>query len=583
MSTSDTSSPGPPQPASDPAAVIRSRAYLSALVLAALLGIPISAIAYGFLALVSKSSSSCSTTCPATSSPAARRPGGRCPWLVLCGLLTGLTIRYLPGNGGHSPAFGFKTGGGRPSTASCPAIVLAVVRHAQPGRRARPRGPADRDRRRPGGADRAPASRRTRRRWRVTIMASAGSFAAISTLLGSPLLGAFLIMEAAGIAGATLSLVALPGLLASGIGALVFVGLDNWTGLGTFSLALTSVPPEVDPDGGDAGLGGGHGRRRRAARLGDPVDRAVAAPGRAPEPGAGDRVPRPARRPDRDDLPAGLRPQLHPGAVLRSGRPARRWSTHAADYSIGVLLLLAACKTLAYGLSLSAFRGGPVFPAMFIGAVLGIAACRLPGMELAPAIGIGIGAMCAAMLRLPLTSTLLATLLLGADGPHDAGGGGRRRGRLRGDHAPTGPHRGPAPGSDIPEANLTSAEQGREPGSRPTPLGSGPRVHQTRRGRLGITMSEGSSPARPTSSFGSPRTAPTRPCSGRRRQVWRHALTSRWTTSRTSASPSARPAPWCSPDAAPEADLTCRVLPGPPRHDHRGLGRVHPHRARRPE
>ena len=67
----------------------------------------------------------------------------------------------------------------------------------------------------------------------LTIMASAGSFAAISTLLGSPMLGAFLIMEAAGIGGATLSLVALPGLLASGIGALVFVGLDYWTGLGT--------------------------------------------------------------------------------------------------------------------------------------------------------------------------------------------------------------------------------------------------------------------------------------------------------------------------------------------------------------
>jgi hypothetical protein len=58
-------------------------------------------------------------------------------------------------------------------------------------------------------------------------MASAGSFAAISTLLGSPVLGAFLIMEVAGIGGAALSLVALPGLLASGIGALVFVGLDS--------------------------------------------------------------------------------------------------------------------------------------------------------------------------------------------------------------------------------------------------------------------------------------------------------------------------------------------------------------------
>jgi chloride channel protein, CIC family len=79
----------------------------------------------------------------------------------------------------------------------------------------------------------------------LTIMASAGSFATISTLLGSPVLGAFLIMEAAGISGMTLSLVALPGLLASGLGALVFVGLDNWTGLGNFSLALTSVPPAV--------------------------------------------------------------------------------------------------------------------------------------------------------------------------------------------------------------------------------------------------------------------------------------------------------------------------------------------------
>ena len=37
-------------------------------------------------------------------------------------------------------------------------------------------------------------------------------------------------------------------------------------------------------------------------------------------------------------------------------------------------------------------------------------------MSLAPAIAHGIGAMCAAMLRLPLTSTLLATLLLGNDG-----------------------------------------------------------------------------------------------------------------------------------------------------------------------
>ena len=119
--------------------------------------------------------------------------------------------------------------------------------------------------------------------------------------------------------------------------------------------------------------------------------------------------------------------------VLFSGQDALpELVEHAADYSLGVLILLIACKTLAYGLSLSAFRGGPVFPSMFIGAALGIAASGLPGMDLAPAIGMGIGAMCAAMLRLPLTSTLLATLLLGADGVsvtpgHRRGGRGLRR------------------------------------------------------------------------------------------------------------------------------------------------------------
>ena len=50
----------------------------------------------------------------------------------------------------------------------------------------------------------------------------------------------FLIMEVAGIGGATLSLVALPGLLASGIGVLIFIGMNNWTGLESSSLSLTS-------------------------------------------------------------------------------------------------------------------------------------------------------------------------------------------------------------------------------------------------------------------------------------------------------------------------------------------------------
>ncbi len=208
---------------------------------------------------------------------------------------------------------------------------------------------------------------------------------------------------------------ALPGLLASGVGALVFVGLDAWTGLGSFSLALTSVPPSVAPT--VATMAWAVAMGVAGALLGW-VIRWIGL------------SLRPLVHVNRVLVTAGLglligltamAYQLVSGnsftEVLFSGQDALpALVDHAADYSLGVLVLLAVCKTLAYGMSLSAFRGGPVFPAMFIGAVLGIAASGLPGMALAPAIAMGIGAMCAAMLRLPMTSTLLATLLLGTDG-----------------------------------------------------------------------------------------------------------------------------------------------------------------------
>jgi len=75
-----------------------------------------------------------------------------------------------------------------------------------------------------------------------------------------------------------------------------------------------------------------------------------------------------------------------------------------------------ACKAVAYSVSMSGFRGGPVFPAMFVGAAGGIALSHLPGLEPIPAAAMGIGAMCAVMLRLPMTSVLLATVLLTTDG-----------------------------------------------------------------------------------------------------------------------------------------------------------------------
>jgi H+/Cl- antiporter ClcA len=405
--------PGGP-PDFDPVTVIRSKAYLSALIFAAVLGIPVSAIAYGFLALVGKIQKYLFTDLPVDVTGGPPPAWWPIPWLVLCGLLTALTIRYLPGNAGHSPAFGFKTGGGPPSGPELIGVFLAALTTLSLGAVLGPEAPLIAI----GGGLGALAihlAKKDAPPMAITIMASAGSFAAISTLLGSPILGAFLIMEAAGVSGITLSLVALPGLLASGIGALIFIGLDNFTGLGNFSLALTSVPPAADPTlvtmgyallMGVVGAILGWGIRWIGLSL------------------------RPIVHLNRVLVTAGLglligllamTYQLITGnpfsQVLFSGQDALpELVDNAANYTVGALILLIICKAAAYGLSLSAFRGGPVFPSMFIGAALGIAASGLPGMDLAPAIAMGIGAMCATMLRLPLTSTLLATLLLGADG-----------------------------------------------------------------------------------------------------------------------------------------------------------------------
>src|ERR1019366_6292116 len=55
---------------------------------------------------------------------------------------------------------------------------------------------------------------------------------------------------------------------------------------------------------------------------------------------------------------------------------------HPSAWAVGALVLLVVCKGLAYGLSLSSFRGGPIFPAMFIGGAIGVAASHLPGLSL---------------------------------------------------------------------------------------------------------------------------------------------------------------------------------------------------------
>jgi H+/Cl- antiporter ClcA len=402
-----------PGPAPDPQALLRSRAYVKLLVLAAVLGVPISAAAFGFLKLVAVAQKAFFQTIPHDLGLDPVPTWWPLPLLVLAGLLVAPVISRLPGAGGHPPTDGFHASGPT-APIELPSILLAAAGTLSFGVVLGPEAPlimmgsglgvlavrlAARD---------APPTA-------ATVMAAAGSFAAISTLLGSPLLGAFLLLEAAGLGGPLVALILMPGLLAAGIGSLIFLGLDSLTGFGTFSLTIPGLPPFDRLTAamfayalvfGAAAPLLGHAISRLAVTVRPHVDRrrmllmplvglaiAAVAMGFAEASGKSTSM------------------------VLFSGQDQMGpLLGQAAGWSAGTLVLLVACKGLAYSLALSSFRGGPVFPSMFIGAAAGVAASHLPGLPMVPAVAMGIGAMSCTMLRLPLTATLLATLLLGSDG-----------------------------------------------------------------------------------------------------------------------------------------------------------------------
>ncbi len=398
----------------DPRAVLRSPGYVRLLVLAAVIGAPISAAAWGFLWLVDELQEWLYTDLPDDLGFDGVPMWWPLPLLALAGLLVGLIIQHLPGKGGESPADGFSPGRGAPSPIELPSIFLAALTSISLGVVIGPEAPllalggglgvcavrlAARD-----------APPRT-----ATVVAAAGSFAAVSTLMGSPLLGAFLLMEASGLGGPMMSLVLVPGLVAAGVGSLIFIGLDSWTGLGTFSLAVPDLPSTGAPTVGEfawalaigvAAAFVGTGIRLLALFLRPHVERRTI----LLTPVVGLAI-------------AGLAIAFAEGSdessslVLFSGQSALpQVLDNAASYSVGTLVLLIVCKGLAYGAALSSFRGGPIFPAMFVGAVGGMALSHLPGLDLIAGAAMGIGALTVTMLGLPLTSVLLASFLVSSSG-----------------------------------------------------------------------------------------------------------------------------------------------------------------------
>ncbi len=390
----------------------RSRGYVVVLILAALVGAPIAAVAYFFQHVTNLVQEWAYVGLPSTLGMATPPVWWPVPLLVVAGLLVALSIDKLPGGGGHAPADGFAPSGAV-DPRHLPGVVLAALATLALGAVLGPEAPLIAI----GSGLGVIAVRLAKRDAPpqvVTVIAAAGSFAAISSLLGSPLVAAFLLMEAAGLAGPTLGLVLLPGLLAAGVGTLIYLGLDSLTGLGTFSLAVPDLPPFTDVTGvmfiwavvfGIVAAVLGRAIRTLALALRSVVDRRRLL--LAPLVGAAIAL-----------VAIVFAEVTGKGAdqVLFSGESALAPLVDgAASWTVEALLLLILAKSLAYALSLSTFRGGPTFPAMFLGAAGGVAAAGLPGLDLVPAVAMGLAAMCAVMLQLPLTSVLLASLLLASD------------------------------------------------------------------------------------------------------------------------------------------------------------------------
>ncbi len=397
----------------DPVELLQSTGYVQLLVLAAVIGVPVSAVAYGYLALVDRLQHWVFLSLPDGLGFHGAPVWWPVPILLVAGVLVGLTIVHLPGTSGHEPALGFQAGGA-PMPVELPGVILASLATLALGVVLGPEAPLIAI----GGGLGVLAVRLAARDappMAATVMAAAGSFAAVSTLLGSPIVGAFLLMEASGLGGPVMGLVLVPGLLAAGIGTLIFVGLDHLTGLGTFSLAIPGLPVFSHPTGvlllwalaiglvatlvGTAIRLAGLAAQFLVLRhrlLWTPVAGLVVA-------GATVAFVELTGRSASDVLFSGQ--NALPGLVLQ-----------ASTWSVGALVVLAVAKSVAYAASLSGFRGGPIFPAMFIGGAIGVAASHLPGLPLVPSVAMGIGAMTTVMLRLPLTATLLAVLLFSSDG-----------------------------------------------------------------------------------------------------------------------------------------------------------------------
>ncbi|GAA4360975.1 chloride channel protein [Angustibacter luteus] len=397
--------PSGPAPATAPS----GGAYLKLVGLAALIGLPAAGLAAVFLAVVHWLEDLLWVDLP--NHLGASEP----PWYLVVGLpvvgaaLVAAARVLLPGDGGHEPINGLDA---TPTPLShLPGVALAALGSLAFGAVLGPEAPLIAlgsvvgvamirlvKVKGPGGAT-------------LTV---AGSFSAISALFGGPLPAGILLVEASVGLGAAAIPLLLPGLVAAAVGYLLFVGLGSWGGIDAATLKVSGLPAYEGTHLKDLVLaiavgivvailctlirfGAHHLQRLRHTGLG--------VPGLLVLGGLAVGLIALATR----ALGADSQDLLFSG---QASLPAL-----VSQTSTEIVLVLLVGKSVAYAVCLGCgFRGGPVFPAIFIGVAVASAA-GLP-LDVSPTLAVAVGAAAgmAAMTRLLFASLLISALLVGTNG-----------------------------------------------------------------------------------------------------------------------------------------------------------------------
>ena len=403
MSTATAPSEAPPSGPSGARA-------LRLILIGAVLGVPAALMAALFLAAVHEVEHWLWTDLPqdlGTKGP---------PWYLVIGLpVVGAAVviaarRLLPGDGGNHPLKGL-TGEGPTPLRYAPGIALAALGTLAFGAVLGPEGPLIALGSVVGLAIAKVARTEPKE---GAVLAAAGSFAAIASLFGGPIVGGMLMVESGVGLGAALIPALIPGFVAAATGYVLFIGLGNWGGLHEASIAVPGLPLYQGTHILDLLVGIGVGVA--AALLVSTVRRYAGV--------LDERGPRRLSMPTLlllGGLAVGLLAQTAQwlGAnsqdVLFSGQTGI--PDLIAQTSTKVVLILLVAKAVGYSISLgSGFRGGPVFPAIFLGVALATLAEIWFGVSPTLAVAVGTAGGMAATTRLMLTPIVFSALLVGHNG-----------------------------------------------------------------------------------------------------------------------------------------------------------------------